>query len=229
MKKYVMFKKSLLALVLAAASGSAFAAPIANLKIDGKVTPPTCTINGEEQGELLVNFGAVSPTWLLATGLTSEDFKLVGTQTVPLTISCDAQTYMTFIPVDTYAGRDVGLVNRSALVAASDTSILVGNSYFEMSNMTVDGKTAFLGRETSAYGAANVAIPVPGARAAWTSEMQTNVASSAFKMVAGKVFAADLQVYARLYSKARLQAANLDLTEQIDYIGENVLAFNFGI
>ncbi|HBE9180538.1 hypothetical protein AB4K01_17715 [Serratia fonticola] len=59
--------------------------------------------------------------------------------------------------------------------------------------------------------------------------MQTNVASSAFKMVAGTVFSADLQVYALLYSKARLQAANLDLTEQVDYIGENVLAFNFGI
>ncbi|MEX2953034.1 hypothetical protein AB4K01_17720 [Serratia fonticola] len=90
-------------------------------------------------------------------------------QTVTLTVSCDTQTYMTFIPVDTYAGRDVGQVNRSALVATSDTSILVGNSYFEMSNMTVDGKAAFLGREASVYGAGNGTIPVPGVRAAWTS------------------------------------------------------------
>ena len=227
-----MFNKSLLALVLAAATGSAFAAPVANLKIDGKVTPPTCTINGEEQGELLANFGAVSPTWLLATGLSSGHVKSVGSQTVPLTISCDAKTYLTMVPTDTYRNVDVGqtgsYIYRSALVSDSNKSASIGNSYFMMNNMTVDGKAAYLGRETSSHtGNSNIAIP--GIKSAWTTEKQINVAPGSFKLAAGQVFATDLAVSSNLYSKQKITTNGIDLTEAVDFVGENVLTFNFGI
>lgn len=225
-----MLKKTLVAAALAAITGSAFAAaPVANIKIDGRVTPPTCTINGAEQGDLKADFGAISPAQLAAQGTSTENYIELGVQVVPLTVSCDAKTYLSFRPVDTYAGRTVGLENRSALVAVKDNTIDIGHSFFHVKNMTVDGKTAYLGRESSAYGAGNPTLTVPGVRHAWTSEAQENVAATTFKFVAGNIFAGNLEVTARLYSAEKLRAQKLDLTEQIDYIGENVLAFNFGI
>ncbi|HCT9262091.1 TPA: fimbrial protein, partial [Proteus mirabilis] len=46
-----MFKKYLLAIsLLALSSGTTLAAnPIAKLKVTGRIKPPTCTINNEEQ------------------------------------------------------------------------------------------------------------------------------------------------------------------------------------
>ncbi|HBE9180540.1 DUF1120 domain-containing protein [Serratia fonticola] len=223
-----MFNKSLLALVLAAATGSAFAAPVANLKIDGKVTPPTCTVNGAEAGEIVADFGKISPSLLVATGTDTKMF----TVTVPMTVSCDAKTYLTMVPTDTYRNVDVeqtgSYIYRSALVSDSNKSASIGNSYFMMNNMTVDGKAAFLGRETSSHsGNSNVAIP--GIKSAWTTETQLNVAPGSFKLAAGQVFTTDLAVYSLLYSKQKMTTNGIDLTEAVDFVGENVLTFNFGI
>lgn len=226
-----MFNKSLLALTLVAIAGSALAAPVGNLKISGLVTPPTCTINGVEQGELVANFGAVAPSWLLATGLSAENNKFISEISIPLTVSCDAQTFLSFIPTDTYAGRNVGTNSqfRSALVAASNTSVDIGFSYIQMSNVKVDGKGVEFGRSSSSYTGTGRNYVVPGAINAWTTVQQFNVAPSALSLAAGRVFTTDLNVSAHLYSREKLQAQSLDLTEQIDYIGENVLAFSFGV
>ncbi|MFG0743128.1 fimbrial protein, partial [Providencia sp. TYF_10] len=51
-----MFKKSLLALSLITLSSVAFSAPVANLKVTGSITPPTCTVNGEEEADVLYQF-----------------------------------------------------------------------------------------------------------------------------------------------------------------------------
>lgn len=46
-----MFKNTLLTLTLSAVAGSVAAAPVANLKINGDIKPPTCTVNGGDQAE----------------------------------------------------------------------------------------------------------------------------------------------------------------------------------
>ncbi|HHR5879015.1 TPA: hypothetical protein ACS7W8_002501 [Providencia alcalifaciens] len=43
-----MFKKTIIALSLITFSGATLAAaPVANLKVTGSITPPTCTIKGQ--------------------------------------------------------------------------------------------------------------------------------------------------------------------------------------
>lgn len=227
-----MLKKSLLAAALAVMTSSALAAaPVANLKIDGKVTPPTCTINGAEKGELVADFGAVSPSWLLASGLS---FKNGSTITLPLTVNCDALTYMTFTPTDTHGAVDIGqsgttdAASFSALVSTDKPSAGVGFSVANLKNMTVDGKPAFYGRQTSKFTYTEPRI-VPGAIGAWTTEQQMNVSPNTLKLASGKIFTADVDVKNFLFSRAQISAKGIDLTEQVDYVGETVLAFNFGI
>lgn len=56
-----MFKKSLLVLSLMALSGTPLSAPpVANLQIIGSITPPTCTINGQEEETFTYDFD-ISP------------------------------------------------------------------------------------------------------------------------------------------------------------------------
>ncbi|EOV8629492.1 TPA: fimbrial protein, partial [Proteus mirabilis] len=37
-------------------------APVANLKINGDIKPPTCTINGATQSDVIFDYGVISPT-----------------------------------------------------------------------------------------------------------------------------------------------------------------------
>ncbi|HIE6172277.1 TPA: fimbrial protein, partial [Proteus mirabilis] len=36
--------------------------PVANLKINGDIKPPTCTINGATQSDVIFDYGVISPT-----------------------------------------------------------------------------------------------------------------------------------------------------------------------
>ena len=58
-----MFKKYLLAIsLLALSSGTTLAAnPIAKLKVTGRIKPPTCTINNEEQESTIIYNFDITP------------------------------------------------------------------------------------------------------------------------------------------------------------------------
>ncbi|MFG0743748.1 fimbrial protein, partial [Providencia sp. TYF_10] len=62
-----MFKKSLLALSLISLSGVALSAPVANLKVTGSITPPTCMVNGGEEADVLYQFD-ITPGIFPASG-----------------------------------------------------------------------------------------------------------------------------------------------------------------
>nr|ELR5038549.1 hypothetical protein [Providencia stuartii]ELR5084469.1 hypothetical protein [Providencia stuartii] len=62
-----MFKKSLIALSLITLSGTALSAPIANLKVTGSITPPTCLINGATEDTIIYDFD-ISPGIFPASG-----------------------------------------------------------------------------------------------------------------------------------------------------------------
>ncbi|HBE9180536.1 fimbrial protein [Serratia fonticola] len=232
MMKYIMFKKSLLTCVLAISASSAFAAQVANLKIDGKVTPPTCTINGVSQGELIADLGSISPSIIPAVGNGSGNGLVFAPITVPLTVSCDAKTYLTFVTTDTYGAVNVSqstAKHRSALVSDKNKAVSVGWTYLTLNNMKVDNNQAYFGRETGGYNGTSSPIPSPGFLAGWTTESQIDVAKNTLKLASGKVFTADISVYAFLWGRDKLIANGIDLTERVDYVGENVLTFNFGI
>ena len=50
-----MFKKTLCALSLISVSYAAFSAPVANLKVTGSITPPTCTIDNQNEVDVNIN------------------------------------------------------------------------------------------------------------------------------------------------------------------------------
>ncbi len=41
---------------------SAFSAPIGNLKVAGDIKPPTCTVNGATQSDVIFDYGRISPS-----------------------------------------------------------------------------------------------------------------------------------------------------------------------
>ncbi|MEX9965191.1 fimbrial protein, partial [Providencia stuartii] len=51
-----MFKKTLCALSLISVSYAAFSAPVANLKVTGSITPPTCTIDNQNEVDVEYKF-----------------------------------------------------------------------------------------------------------------------------------------------------------------------------
>lgn len=221
-----MHKKFLLAAILVVVGGSAYAAgPVANLKIDGRVTPPTCTINGAERGEMSADLGRISPALLKS----SEN--MLNAVSVPLTISCNADTYMTFVSTDSNKGVDLDFFNNQdqyyGLVSDADKTKSVGVYYVRFNSLTVDGKKAYYGRETMS--STDNALIYNNKRMGWTTETQTNVAPGAFKFAHGKIFTAELQVNGVLFKNSVLSAKGINVTEEVDYSGETVLAFNFGI
>ena len=57
-------KKLLLSLTMLAIISTPVLAksPVANLKINGDIKPPTCTINGATQSDVIFDYGVISPT-----------------------------------------------------------------------------------------------------------------------------------------------------------------------
>ncbi|HGN1887798.1 TPA: fimbrial protein, partial [Proteus mirabilis] len=57
-------KKVLLSLTMLAIISTPVLAksPVANLKINGDIKPPTCTINGATQSDVIFDYGVISPT-----------------------------------------------------------------------------------------------------------------------------------------------------------------------
>ncbi|WP_232373773.1 hypothetical protein H0910_04090 [Providencia alcalifaciens] len=90
-----MFKKTIIALSLITFSGATLAAaPVANLKVTGSITPPTCTIKGQNEVDLEYVFD-VSPGMFPVSGNLLLDAK-----TNNIEVVCDASTYLTFSSTD---------------------------------------------------------------------------------------------------------------------------------
>ncbi len=60
-------KKALLSLAMLTVISTPVLAktPVANLKINGDIKPPTCTVNGATQSDVIFNLGKISPTLIL--------------------------------------------------------------------------------------------------------------------------------------------------------------------
>ena len=106
-----MFKKYLLAIsLLALSSGTTLAAnPIAKLKVTGRIKPPTCTINNEEQEATIIYNFDITPGLFPEKG----DLKLAG-QTKNIVISCDSSTYLAFVATDNRLGTQSQEIGRAS-------------------------------------------------------------------------------------------------------------------
>lgn len=224
MKKQ-LFGLSILTTLL---STSAYAAgPIANIQVTGDIKAPTCTVNGMEQNDVIFDYGRI------ALGLIpdSSQYKLSATNLAKnIVIQCDAQTYLSFTASTPYPySGDTSF----ALVDADDTSKRVGSYSFFVrdTNVYVDGKRATLsstGKSTSA----TTTITMNGNVMGWTGAKSVSQPTDSWDWLSGQEFSMLVNPSAGnliINSKQALEAAGVNITDGFDFIGEQILTFNFGV
>lgn len=210
-----MFKKSLLALSLIALSGTALSAPVANLKVTGSITPPTCTINGQPD-EVDVNYKFdITPGIFPASGnLTS----LVA-QSQPIEVICDATTYLTFTATDSKAGTELTAGNSNfGLGEYGEEKTKIGFYQVTMQNAKVKADAE---AEEKTVGVLN------GTSYATTGVVDKTKAmgwaTAANTLAAGQIFSADFAVKPTINGEMKNSAGDAELD------GHAVLAFAFGL
>ncbi|WP_368883441.1 fimbrial protein [Proteus mirabilis] len=209
--------------------------PVANLEINGDIKPPTCTINGATQNDVIFDYGRISPSLIPQSKIYSYS-GIVAHNVV--TIECDAKTYLTFVASDTYGNTELSVNNTSGwfhLVDKSNPENTVGAADFIWSDVTVDGEPAFISRanDVAITGKAYNNVIYKGPTNGWTSEKQSNVNKNDLALIPGKVFQSSFKHGNSngtfILSKDELSKKGIDLSNGLDFIGEAVLTFNFGV
>lgn len=225
----------IISLVVVFFSSSTLTAPVANLKISGDIKPPTCTVNGgTESGDINFNFPKISP------GVLNEKEKiplnLAASLSQPLVVMCDAETYLTFIPTDSYTVNHTTSYNiKETLFGLVDTVTgkEIGAITFYAGDNKVDGEEVYVSsslRTGYERGRTLTKNSVMG----WTSKQQQGIPPSELALVSGKQFETRLYVYQHAYSSYIRPTEDLvndgvDISDGLNYIGQAVLNFNFGI
>ncbi|WP_162304274.1 type 1 fimbrial protein [Serratia sp. 3ACOL1] len=227
-------------------SATATAAPVANLKINGDIKPPTCTVNGGDQADLIYNLGAVSPSVIPQS--TGYNGLLKNSNT--LTVSCDAATYLTFKATDVYPNPFIqapGMnINYRAhafnMVDVNAPDKTVGGISYYWKTVTADGQTAFISRANDGTGDNGTwSRPnwlVKDATSGWTKTQQTYVNPTDLDLLSAKEFSATLindntlnfgWALTYLLSKDELTKQGIDISNGVDYTSNVTLTFNFGV
>ena len=140
-------------------------APVANLKINGDIKPPTCTINGATQSDVIFDYGVISPTLIPQSKIYSYPASMVQNT---VTVECDAKTYLTFVASDTYDNTELSVNNTSGwfhLVDKANPETAVGAAYFVWDNVIIDGKPAYISRANDVA----TSITIAGTPLIWKS------------------------------------------------------------
>ncbi|HEI9755692.1 TPA: DUF1120 domain-containing protein, partial [Proteus mirabilis] len=205
------------------------------LKINGDIKPPTCTVNGATQRDVIFDYGVISPT--LIPQSTVYSYSDIGVQNT-VTIECDAKTYLTFTASDTYADTELSVNNTSGwfhLVDKANPETAVGAAFFAWDNVTVDSKPAYISRanDVSITGTSYNNALYKGPTNGWTSEKQTSVDKNALALISGEIFQASFRqgmtMSTFILSRDELSKKGIDLSNGLDFMGEAVLTFNFGV
>ncbi|MDM3592565.1 DUF1120 domain-containing protein [Proteus mirabilis] len=230
-------KKVLLSLTMLAIISTPVLAksPVANLKINGDIKPPTCTINGATQSDVIFDYGVISPTLIPQSKIYS--YSDIGVQNT-VTIECDAKTYLTFTASDTYADTELSVNNTSGwfhLVDKKNPETAVGATLFVWDNVTVDSKPAYISRanDVAITGDSFNNVLYKGATNGWTSEKQSGVNKNSLKLISGEIFQSNFRQGMTqntfILSRDELSKKGIDLSNGLDFMGEAVLTFNFGV
>ncbi|MDC6123573.1 DUF1120 domain-containing protein [Proteus mirabilis] len=230
-------KKVLLSLTMLAIISTPVLAksPVANLKINGDIKPPTCTINGATQSDVIFDYGVISPT--LIPQSTVYSYSDIGVQNT-VTIECDAKTYLTFTASDTYADTELSVNNTSGwfhLVDKANPETAVGAAFFAWDNVTVDSKPAYISRANDVAITGNKFNNVlyKGPTNGWTSEQQSDINKNSLSLISGEIFQASFRqgmtMSTFILSRDELSKKGIDLSNGLDFMGEAVLTFNFGV
>ncbi|MEX9853177.1 fimbrial protein, partial [Proteus mirabilis] len=155
-----------------------------------------------------------------------------------VTVECDAKTYLTFVASDTYDNTELSVNNTSDwfhLVDKANPETAVGATYFAWDNVTVDGKPAYISRanDVAITGESFNNVLYKGPTNGWTSEQQTSVDKNALTLISGKIFQSNFRQGMTkntfILSRDELSKKGIDLSNGLDFMGEAVLTFNFGV
>lgn len=202
---------ALAALVLAAATAHA-AAPTANLIVKGSIGVPTCTVLAADDG--LYDFGGISST-LIKSGTTHTALTPISKN---WTVTCDAETYLTFSVVDNRAASSsttgvanfgLGMVNATGKIGYYNVTML---------NSTVDSNASstFVSNNSTISSAAT-AVLSNGYRSGW---------SAGAALRSGKVFGATLAVTPIIGGTSTMNGA---ITDEVNLDGSLTLNYAFGL
>ena len=206
-----MFNKSLLAISLLALSGAALSAPVANLKVTGTITPPTCTINGQAEDTFTYNFD-LSPGIFPLTGNLTLDGKSQNIEVV-----CDATTYLTFTSTDERAGTELTTGNNNFGLGTDGTD-KIGFYTISMENATVKENSDATATKVGVVSGTNYAT------SALVNKTQAlGWATSKTQLAPGQIFAADFVVTPTINSVMKASSGDAKLD------GFTVLTFAFGL
>ena len=230
-------KKVLLSLAMLAIISTPVLAksPVANLKINGDIKPPTCTINGATQSDVIFDYGVISPTLIPQSTIYSYPASIAQNT---VTIECDAKTYLTFVASDTYADTELSVNNTSGwfhLVDKANPETAVGAAFFAWDNVTVDSKPAYISRANDVAITGNKFNNVlyKGPTNGWTSEQQSDINKNSLSLISGEIFQASFRqgmtMSTFILSRDELSKKGIDLSNGLDFMGEAVLTFNFGV
>ncbi|MBG6017255.1 fimbrial protein [Proteus mirabilis] len=230
-------KKVLLSLTMLAIISTPVLAksPVANLKINGDIKPPTCTINGVTQSDVIFDYGVISPTLIPQSKIYSYPASMAQNT---VTVECDAETYLTFVASDTYDNTELSVNNTSGwfhLVDKANPETAVGAAFFVWDNVTVDGKPAYISRanDIAITGDSYYNVLYKGPTNGWTSEQKTSVDKNSLALISGKIFQSNFRQGMTkntfILSRDELSKKGIDLSNGLDFMGEAVLTFNFGV
>ncbi|MDD9341580.1 MAG: fimbrial protein [Providencia heimbachae] len=213
-------------------SPTVFANTSANINVLGEIKPPTCLINGASQSDIIFSLPTISPKFLLKSS--SYDLSKLEKVKKEITVICDAETYLTFKTSDAYASTGSSMSQYPyyfSLVSSKETEKSIGSILFSYTDIKVDSNKAYISAVLPS-GNTNVMVLYKNALTGW-SKSENDLASNAelFKVLkSGKVFAFSINNEATyIDSIDRLTASGIDLASEVNYQGEVVLTFNFGV
>ncbi|MGE4802477.1 DUF1120 domain-containing protein [Yersinia hibernica] len=189
------------------------APPIAELKVAGKLSVPTCVVNSPDGG--IYDLGKISSTKISSTNIGSLD-----TMTKTWAITCDATTYLTFKTID----------NRTASAFPPSTSTYglgmvngtgkIGSFFVNMQNAKVDGvPVKVFNTKASTFTVANDSQ-------VFNDDSVHGWASANNVQTAGKIFTTDMAVGTYL---STVSGMNGPITQNTEIDGSMTINFAYGI
>ena len=193
-----------------------------------------CTVHGATQSDVIFDYGVISPT-LIPQSKNYEYPLATGKNTV--TVECDAKTYLTFVASDTYDSAELAndTTGQFHLVDKANPEAAVGAAFFIWTNITVDGKPAYISRANDVAITGNKFNNVlyKGPTNGWTSEQQSDINKNSLSLISGEIFQANFSQGKTsrtfILSKDALSKKGIDIADGLDFVGEVVLTFNFGV
>ncbi|HEQ1858328.1 fimbrial protein [Providencia alcalifaciens] len=210
-----MRNKIIFSLIVMSISGWALAStPVANIKVTGSITPPTCKINGQDDVNLEYKFD-IDRGILNDSGTTELDSAINNIEVI-----CDATTYLGFTAID--HRQDSSLYPGASTLYHGlgffDTDKKIGFYLMIMKNATVKQDTSSVSESVNI---ANLGISQKSMPLANNGRYVFGNSWTSLK--SGKVFNADIEVKPTISSQFKSSWSD----ESLD--GYATLAFSFSL